>query len=219
LLEHGADLNARYDHNSTPLHWAAQYGRVELVQVLLEHVVNLSAKDDHRKTANQVVSEYINARNDEGKTPLYLASQGPNYDRNANMTLSLDPLPNVVRLLLKHDADMNARENVGSTPLHVAARNGRVEIVRVLLENVANRGGEDDHRKTAIQVVSDYVNDRNAEGKTPLYLASQKGRVEIVHVLLEHGAIVGAKDNGGVTALQVASNDMIKKLLIEHGAS
>ena len=51
------------------------------------------------------------------------------------------------------------------TPLHTAARNGNVEIVRILLAN-----GSD-------------VNVKNADGKTPLHLAVEEGYEEIVALL------------------------------------
>jgi ankyrin repeat protein len=37
LLERGADLEAQLDDHSTPLHIAAENGKVATVQVLLEH--------------------------------------------------------------------------------------------------------------------------------------------------------------------------------------
>jgi ankyrin repeat protein len=152
LLEHGADVNARGERDSTPLHVAAQYGRVEVVQVLLEHVANLGAEDDDRKTTCQVVSDCVDARNAEGKTPLYFASQG-SY-RGVNTALS-----HIARLLLEHGADINALSEDRSTPLHIAARDGRVEVVRVLLEYGANVGLEDGHGRSALQVASNEGHD------------------------------------------------------------
>ena len=146
LLEHGADVNARDNDHSTPLHFAAQYGRIEVVHVLLEQAANLGAEDGDRKTAFPAVSEYVNARNAEGKSPLHLASQGSYYE-GQNVNLS-----NVARLLLEHGADVNALSNDSSTPLHFAARRGRIEVVHVLLEHGANAGAEDDNGRTALQV-------------------------------------------------------------------
>ena len=56
LLEHGADVNARTDVLSTPLHMASRYGRVEAVRVLLEHGASVGAQDDDGKTAFQLAS-------------------------------------------------------------------------------------------------------------------------------------------------------------------
>jgi ankyrin repeat protein len=65
------------------------------------------------------------------------------------------------------------------------------------------------------------VNAETKYGSTPLHVAVEWETVEVVRVLLEHGANVGAEDNGGRTPFQIASakgNDEIMKLLSEHGA-
>ena len=246
LLKHGADINAPADDLSAPLHAAVEYGRDEVVHVLLEHVLNLGAVEDDRKTGFQVVSEYVNARGAKGRTLLHLASEGP-HSQEPSVALSLS---NIARLLLKKGADVNARADDLSTPLHVAAQNGMVAVVHMLLEHVANLGAVDDDGKTTSQVVSEYVNSRNVEGKTPLHLASQGyeglktlslsivaqlllkygaqvnaqgndhstplhvaaqyGRIEVVHVLLMHGVDISAEDDRGRTASQVALDNRQK---------
>ena len=167
LLEHGADVNARKNDRSTPLHFAAQNARAEVICVLLEHVATLGTEGDDGEPAFRSVSEYINAQDAKGKTPLHLASAGP-HPLFPNVALL--SLPNVARLLLEHGADVNARENDRFTPLHAAAQNGTVEVVRVLLEYGANVGAED------------------GGGRTPLQVASSNDHDEVVKLLLEHGA-------------------------------
>ena len=56
LLEHGADVTARDNTRSTPLHRALSLGSPEIVQLLIEHGAN------------------VNARNGKNKMPLHLAS-------------------------------------------------------------------------------------------------------------------------------------------------
>jgi ankyrin repeat protein len=51
LLEHGENVNARENTHSTTLHLAAQYGRAEVLHVLLEHVAIPGAVDDESKAA------------------------------------------------------------------------------------------------------------------------------------------------------------------------
>jgi ankyrin repeat protein len=55
---------------------------------------------------------------------------------------------------------------------------------------------------------------------TALHFAANHGMVEVVRVLLEHGADVGAENEDGETAFQLARGQEgteIKKLLSEHG--
>ena len=61
--------------------------------------------------------------------------------------------------------------------------------------------------------------------RTPLHVAivgsEPSDRAEVVCVLLEHGANVGAEDSKGKSPFQIASEkgyDEIMKLLSEHGA-
>jgi ankyrin repeat protein len=182
LLRHkGAHGNARGCYGRTPLDSAAWYGDLEMVQVLLDY------KPD------------VNSQDDDGWTPIISLSNCSAFE---GTLLNIPQLfHDVARLLLEHGADVNARNEHGSAPLHGAAGAGRVDVVRVLLEHGANVGAE------------------NCEGKTPLHAAAENERVDVVRVLLEHGANAGTEDEEGRTPLQIASAmgyDEIVRLLSEH---
>jgi len=76
--------------------------------------------------------------------------------------------PNMVRMLLEKGVDVNAAHEVhGMTPLMRACWYGRMETVKVLLENGAS------------------IDAVNKEGKAAMDIAAERGHDEIMVVLLE----------------------------------
>jgi ankyrin repeat protein len=137
LLRHnGADPRCQGNELRTPLHSAAYYGDLKMVQKLIKYDSDISAED-------------VN-----GWTPLHLASEGIHLkDRH------------VLQLLLEHGANVNTRAKDGSTPLHFASEWGALEVVHLLLEHGADVMAEDDRGRTALQVAgfAGYAKDRKDE--------------------------------------------------------
>ena len=111
-----------------------------------------------------------------------------------------------VRSLLKEGADPNASQGDGLSALHLAAQEGNVDIIDVLL--AAGAGIE---AKTRI---GDY---------TPLHLASWGAHASAVGALIAAGADPGAvSTTSGVTPLHLAakatSGESTVRSLLEHGA-
>lgn len=86
------------------------------------------------------------------------------------------------------------------TPLHVAAANGRKELVPTLLS-------------TGID-----VNARDQDGRTPLHRAAEGGFDEITEMLMAAGADVNARDVAGKTPLHKANSINLIKSLVAKGA-
>ena len=127
LLHHnGADLHVRGLFGITPLHSAAHFGDLEVIQKLIEYDADINPKDE------------------KGWTPLHLASIGRHFKDGS-----------ILRLLLKHGADINAWSKYGWTPLHWASHNGALEVVRLLLEHGADIEAKRTHGKTAMQEVAE----------------------------------------------------------------
>jgi uncharacterized protein len=108
-----------------------------------------------------------------------------------------------VTVLLKQQADVNARAVDGTTPLHWAARVDDVETVRLLLRAGANA-----------EAVNRY-------GVSPLALAATNGSAPIVETLLKAGADANAALPEGETVLMTAArtgNPAVVRLLAQHGA-
>ena len=75
-----------------------------------------------------------------------------------------------MRTLLAVGADVNAKNTVGWTPLHLAARIGHTEAARLLLAAGAD------------------VNAKDKDGHTPLHGAAENGHTDVVNLLRAHGA-------------------------------
>jgi len=82
---------------------------------------------------------------------------------------------------------VNARDRLGRTALHHAARSGQKAVAELLLD----RGTE--------------VSARDSRGETPLYRAVRGGHTETVRLLLARGANWGTPDLRGATPLHLAA--------------
>ncbi|HET6248338.1 MAG TPA: ankyrin repeat domain-containing protein [Tepidisphaeraceae bacterium] len=115
-------------------------------------------------------------------------------------------LDTLKRMVKKNPALVNARRTLvamadrdqGFTPLHYAARNGDLPMVRFLLENHA-------------QVMAG-----DSTGNTPLHFAANKA---VAEALVAAGADVNARGNCGETPLHRARTREVAEVLLAHGAN
>jgi hypothetical protein len=107
----------------------------------------------------------------------------------------------------------------GSTPLHVAARHGHLDVVKFLIASGADVNAQRDDKErplgdAAFKGYADVANflitsgaEVNCKGfhdYTPLHWAAETGQPQVVLLLLEKGADREAKDSDGRTPLQHA---------------
>ncbi|XP_017845921.1 ankyrin repeat domain-containing protein 50 [Drosophila busckii] len=116
----------------------------------------------------------------------------------------------------KSAIDLEIEDYNGQTALNIAARNGHLEVVKLLLSfaQVCNDG------TGRMQRVD--VNHADRDGWTPLRSASWGGHTEVVKLLIAQPACkIDLADKEGRTALRAAAwsgHEDILKLLIESGA-
>ncbi len=93
----------------------------------------------------------------------------------------------IIRQLLRCNANVNLQNSSGDTPLHLAARQNNSDLVRQLLNHNAN------------------VNLQNSDGDTPLHFAAQQNNSDSVRILLERGANVNLQNHMGSAPIQGCS--------------
>lgn len=104
-------------------------------------------------------------------------------DESALMIAALKGETDLVKKLIARDADVN---KPGWAPLHYAATNGHVDIMRLLLEHHA------------------FIDAESPNKTTPLMMAAHYGSREAVKLLLDEGADVSARNELGLTAIDFA---------------
>jgi ankyrin repeat protein len=146
---------------------------------------------------------------------------------------------NAVRAFISGDSTlMNASDEAGNTPLHLAAWRGRQNVAEYMLSlgaevNAANSERETPLHWAALRNDDDLValllwhgadtEVHESYGRTPLLLvARETGEVDMARRLLDAGADVNAEDRFGDTALGLAAwrgfGDLVD-LLLDRGAS
>jgi ankyrin repeat protein len=111
------------------------------------------------------------------------------------------------------EEDKNVKNSAGETPFHLACKNGRLEIVQLLLKNT--------DLKININAKDNHVIDFNAKtnhGITAFYYACWLGHLDVVKILMENAVAfsidISTKDNDGYTAFVAAcsrgQSDVVK---------
>jgi ankyrin repeat protein len=137
------------------------------------------------------------------QTKAKLSILKPNSQMSLNEAVKTNNIDKIKALLVS-GADVNGRDRLGETPLHLAAVRGYKETSQLLIAKGAD------------------VNAGDKRGLTPLHAAAWMGHKEIVTMLINAGANVNVRDQGGVAALHTAALAGRKEtvaLLIAKGAA
>lgn len=161
LVEAGACVSIKDRNKKTPLHEAAWKGSERSMRLLLNNVKQTSDLD---------------VRDDNGLTALYYAFDNASAER-------------ILALLLEAGASVATKDYYSQTPLHLAAMEGSVASMGLLLNHVKQ--------------TSD-LNIQDTDGSTALHLAIRGEFPTKVEMLLESGADFNVRSNDKSSALELA---------------
>jgi len=181
LLKNGADPKLQDNNGRCSLHYAVIKGDDRVVQLILDQDVDINLKDNHGLTALHVACSLanhecvallisrgadVNLIDNDGNTPLHLVSLS-NLPRFIHANI-------VAKMLIDNGADLESRNNLQMTVLHLARNDGPiVEAYRRLKLDFDCR---------------DYMN------RTPLMISCLNDNSSFCEILLENGANIRARD-------------------------
>ncbi|KFV43388.1 Ankyrin repeat and SOCS box protein 3 [Gavia stellata] len=190
--------------------------------------VGLAAREGNAKMLRKLIKQgySIDVPDNRGWVPIHEAAA-----HNSSECLRL-----LVRAAPSDDY-INSKTFEGMCALHLSARHGSLESVRVLLEAGADpnevtteattalflavENGHADIVKILLQHGANVKGPHSWSGWNSLHQASFQGRTEIMKILLEEGASKECKDDFGITPLFVAAQYgklESLRLLVSHGA-
>lgn len=255
LIERGSNASLCRFGSESPLYIAAKNGHEDVVDYLLQftggmeclvsdigvekgHAIKSplsgAAVNDHLMTAKLIMSKQNESANlMQAQRAIYeMASNGA--DRVLKVFLSRFGEKNL---------NLNARfyaEKV--TPLHVAAENGHLEVVKVLVDEgdaeidvrsdnvrglqetplyMASQAGHADVVDYLLDKGADMTLSESANGETGFHIAAERGHLEVIKSFLDHGGDINVRSRHGYTALfgaSFAGHKEVVQYLIDKGA-
>ncbi len=202
----------------TPLIMAAMNPRAKITALLVEHKADVNARDGSGDTPLLLVSKHWNApgmgsfaersrsssseATDGLKERLTIAGvlldngadvNAKNNNQQSALGLAVaDKSPEMVKLLLQHQAKVDLLDGQGYTPLEWAISQRAADIAGLLLDAGANPN-------VKFSSKSGYASE--SDGKTPLGMAVANVDKALVEVLLAHKADPNLPDDQGQTPL------------------
>jgi uncharacterized protein len=206
LLQAGADANAETAGGERALLIAAKEGREDLVELLVDFKAEVDGCDANTKTVLHWASEAGHLAVVQALLKAGANTTAKDNDGRTVLMLACDAA--VVQALLKAGADIEAKDEDGRTALMLACEEEKEAAAAELMEATKNAGALD------VQSRDGYPYHK----RSALHWASLSGLESAVAKLLSLGADAALKDENGETALDLATNDVVKAALRQHGA-
>jgi ankyrin repeat protein len=160
-----------------------------------------------------------------------ISTYGINYkdglgDTLLNIALKTNSLPVINFLLDQSDVDLNAKNVLGQTPLQIAAMNGQLDNLELLISKGADVKAVDRYQNNLLHVAAKTnrseiikylldqayidVDEKNAFDKTPLFYSNEYHSTK---ALIDKGAKLSELSDGGKKLTEIAVHQKNKEFL------
>ncbi|XP_022800162.1 ankyrin repeat domain-containing protein 50-like [Stylophora pistillata] len=221
FLEKGANVTCVDNSRWNMLHFAAEGGDTDVIDLIHTHLPDIDSKTAHGYTPLMVA-----ALNSKLHAVKWFLEKGANVtcvdNRRWNMLhcAAQGGDTDVIDLIFTHFPDIESKTTEGYSPLMVAAFNGKLHAVKWFLEKGANVTSVDNRRwnmlhfaayggdTDVIDLMHTHLPDiesKTGHGSTPLMVAALNSKLEAVKWFLEKGADVTCVDNRRWNVLHFAT--------------
>ncbi|PKS10137.1 hypothetical protein jhhlp_001887 [Lomentospora prolificans] len=232
LLTHKVEPDLRDASYRTALSWAAEFGHVDTVTMLLDH----GAAVNWEGTRGNILSYAIREGNE--RVVKLLLDRSADFRRFFQLhhacRCGSEP---IVRLLLDKGVEVSTLNQHGETAFQRAIRSGSEAVVTLLIRRGVSLESRNEIDMTPLAYAAELKNEtiarllldegaeieaRDSFGRTPLCYASYSGSEAIVKLLLNKGADIESRTCDGQTPLAYAISGRsiaVTRLLVANGAN
>ncbi|CAG01081.1 unnamed protein product, partial [Tetraodon nigroviridis] len=179
--------SSRDDRGYTPLHLAAACGQSQLIDLLVCKGASVNATDYHGLTPLHLACQ----RGHQGVTVSTQTHAHTHGHTDTHTHTQLSTVLCLQLLLLHYQANTDAQDNNGNTPLLLACTYGHEDCVKALVY---------------YDMQTCHLDLQNDKGDAALHLAARWGYEGIIQVLLENGADAHLLNRSRASPLQCALN-------------
>ena len=216
----------------TAMHFAADSGSRETVEVLLEYPeslivestefqmtpLQLAVSNGHADVVEYMLNSVEEMEGTVTNTELFNAKKLVTMQNTFGCTAIHEAASRgdskTVRVLLQYPESLLITTQWGSSPLHQAASSGHADVIRLILEFLAST---DSKKQLKDMGPEDLLMQLDSGGGTALHEAAINGYSEAVSILLQYAHNLTVQNNKGKTALHTAAEfghpDVVRVIL------
>ena len=151
---------------------AAKNNNTHLISYLIKNKANVNCTVNLGKRGHLTQPNFLRKAEKESISPIKMADQMSDYTSTPLIIAAENNCKEASELLIKNGADINKKNNDGTSPLYKAVQNGHIEVVKFLFS------------QNGVQ-----LSEADGKGNTALHAAVRKGYLDIAELFMKSNKV------------------------------